>query len=140
MQRTSTLKLGGLNHAKALVKIAMDHISSSLDSEKAWHDYMEVLNQPNCYRHRYIRLNPMLIEDPPALDEVNRIDYLQSLTRSTMMEDKAIHRTALRLIATSFYFEKTGQMESPSGHGYEIKGAFRRYEFVVRVFLIIRYI
>ena len=34
MQRTSTLKLGALNHAENLLKIAMDHIASSLDSEK----------------------------------------------------------------------------------------------------------
>lgn len=125
MQRTSTLKLGGLNHAIELVKIATDHIASSLDSEKAWHEYLEVLNpRPQWHRRRYIRLNHRLSEDPPKLDKVNRMDNLQSLTRDRMLENKDIERTALQLIATCFYFEKTGQVDDLSGQGYEITGPF----------------
>lgn len=43
-KRPSAPHLGVLNHAKQLIKIAIDHISSTLDSEKTWEEYIEVLN------------------------------------------------------------------------------------------------
>ena len=122
MQRTSTLRLGVLNQAKNLLKLAMDTISSTLDSQKTWETYMEVLNPPNHHRHRYVRLNPKLTEDPPPLDQVDQMIRLQGIVRQQTMNDERIKELAIQLIATSFYFEKIGQMQEASGGGYEIKG------------------
>jgi hypothetical protein len=122
MQRTSTLRLGMLNQAKALLKIAMDHIASTLDSEKTWDNYLEVLNPTSHHRQRYVRLNPKLTEDPPALDEVDKMIHIQGIVRSQMMNDDRIRQVALQLTATSFYFEKTGQLEPMPDGGFEVKG------------------
>lgn len=125
MQRTSTLPLGkALGQVKNLLRIAMDTLASSLDSEKTWVDYIEVLNPPSQHRHRYVRLNPKLLEyDPPALDDVEKMLGLQSLTRTMMQKDARIERVAHQLIATSFYFERTGPLEVLEGEEFEIKGA-----------------
>lgn len=122
MQRTSTLKLGALNHAKNLLKIAMDHIASSLDSEKTWENYLEILNPASPHRCRYVRLNPRLTEDPPPLDDVDRMLDIQGTVRASMLNDDRVRQVAMQLIATSFYFEKTGQQETLAEGGLEIKG------------------
>lgn len=122
MQRTSTLRLGVLSQAKTLYRIAMDHISSTLDSETSWHTYMDVLNPLPRFRYRYVRLNPELTGDPPALGDINKMEDLQEITRATMMKSKDIELTALKLIATCFYFEKAGQVESLSASGFGVKG------------------
>jgi hypothetical protein len=122
MQRTSTLRLGVLNQAKALLRIAMDHIASTLDSEKTWDNYIEVLNPASHHRQRYVRLNPKLTEDPPALDEVDKMKHIQDIVRAQMMKDDRIRQVALQLIATSFYFEKAGQLEPLPNGGFEVKG------------------
>lgn len=124
MQRTSTLSLGALNHAKALLRIAMDHIASTLDSERTWNNYLEILNAPSPYRSRYVRLNPKLDVDPPPLDSVDQMGKIRAITRSIMMKDQKIRDVALQLIATSFYFEKMQQPQSLESGGFEVKGGF----------------
>jgi hypothetical protein len=101
------INTGIFGHARTLASIAMDHIRSSLDSEKTWYDYMLQLGLPKEYRSRYQRINPPLLEDPPALDDVSRLKSLQSTVIQQMTNDPAVIRTAHRLLATSFYFEKT---------------------------------
>jgi hypothetical protein len=113
---------GVINHAKQLVKIAMDHIASTLDSERVWDEYIEVLNPSSRDEHRYVRLNPDLPEDPPALDQVHKMKTLQEAVRRQMREDKRIGDVALQLISTSFYFEKSGQIEALPDGGFECLG------------------
>lgn len=59
------------------------------------------------YRDRYQRLNPIFDEDPPALDNVGCMNKIRIKTRASMQGDTALNRAAHRLLATSFYFEKT---------------------------------
>jgi hypothetical protein len=101
------VNIGIFGHAKTLASIAMDHIRSSLDSEKTWSDYILQLNLPKEHKSRYQRINPLILEDPPALDDVNRMDSLQNTIRKQMTHDPAIINAACRLLATSFYFDKT---------------------------------
>lgn len=108
------------------MKIAIDHIASGLDSEKIWRSYMNVLNPPPNQRARYVRINPQLRENPPALDEVERLPYLQEVVREMSSTDVSIQMVAHRLIASSFYFEKSRDVELALDGSVHIKGMFRK--------------
>ena len=117
-------RLGVFSHGKALYRIAVDHIASALDSEKAWHSYMNVLQPPSNHRSKYIRINPQLNEDPPRLDDVERMSYIQEMVREMLISDDKIQRVALRLIASSFYFEKSQSVDATSDGRVQIKGMY----------------
>lgn len=121
IERTMPLR-GVFSHGKALYKIAKNHVASSLDSEMTWENYMNVLQPLPIYRSRYVRLNPKLSEDPPALDEVSRMKYIRDLTRDKFSDDDRIREVALRLIASSFYFESSAPAGSKEDHGFQCKG------------------
>ena len=114
--------VGLLSHGKSLYKIAIDHIASTLDSEKTWHSYMSVLQPPSSHRLRYVRLNPQLSEDPPRLDEVGRMPYIQEKVREDLNSDNKIQRVALQLIASSFYFEMLHSAEVAQDRVVQCKG------------------
>ena len=117
-------RLGVFSHGKSLMKIAMDHIASGLDSEKTWSSYMNVLHPPSNQRARYVRINPQLKENPPRLDEVERLPYIQDVVREISSTDVSIQNVALRLIASSFYFEKHQAVDFASDGSVHIKGLF----------------
>jgi hypothetical protein len=103
-------------HPKEFATITVDQVKSSLESEKTWTDYMQELSLPQMHRDRYQRLNPALLEDPPALDDVQSIANLRLKTRRCMMADVGLHRAAYRLLVTSFYFEETEPVDNlPDG-------------------------
>ena len=122
-------RLGVFSHGKSLMKIAIDHIASSLDSEKAWRSYMDVLNPPPNQKARYIRINPQLNENPPGLDEVDRLPYIQEVVREMSSTNVSIQNVALRLIASSFYFEKSQPVELSSDGSIHVKGLFPKRPF-----------
>jgi hypothetical protein len=123
LQRPSAPHLGVLNHAKQLLKIAIDHIASTLDSEKTWNDYIEVLNPQSADADRYVRINPQLSKDPPALDQVYMLEALQADVRQIMIAERdTIKKVARHLIATSFYFEVLGRPEETSESGITCRG------------------
>lgn len=121
IERKTSLR-GVIAHGKSLYTIAKNHVTSSLDSEMTWKKYMTVLQPPSIHRSRYVRLNPQLTEDPPALDEVSRMKYIQDLTREEFNGDDRIREVALKLIASSFYFEKSTLAESKEDHAFQCKG------------------
>ena len=124
LEKSSSPRVGVLAHGKALIKIAVDHIASALDSEKAWHAYMNVLQPPSNHRAKYIRFNPQLSEDPPRLDEVESMSYLQEVVREKLSSDGRIQKVALRLIASSFYFEKSQSVELAPDGSLHIMGVY----------------
>ena len=105
-EKAAVSKLGVFSHGKSLVKIAIDHIASALDSEKVFQNYMSILPCTEEHRLRYVRINPKLAEDPPHLDDVHRLPYIQEVVRGQMAESQEIKRVAKQLVATSFFFEK----------------------------------
>lgn len=121
-ERTTPLRRGVFSYGKSLYKIAKNHIASSLNSEMAWENYMNVLQPLPTDRSRYVRLNPRLIEDPPGLDEVHRMKYMQDLTRDKFSNDDRIRKVALQLIASSFYFEKSAPAGSKENDAFQCKG------------------
>ena len=100
-------QVGFWSYGKSLVKIASNHVMSSLDSERAWHAYMNVLSPPSNQRLKYYRINPQLDEAPPSLDQWEHMSKIRELTRSMMLNESRIQRLASHLIASSFYFEVT---------------------------------
>ena len=127
-EKAASPRLGVVSQFKALYRIADYHIASALDSEKAWHSYMSVLQPPSNHREKYIRVNPQLNENPPRLDEVERMSYIQEMVREMLCSDDRIQKVALRLIASSFYFEKT-QSELASDESVQIRGAYCVHPF-----------
>ena len=115
-------RLGVLSHGKAWMKIANDHIASTSDSEKTWRTYMDVLHPSPSQKGRYVRINPQMKEDPPRMDEVDRLPDLQGSVREMLGSDDSIANVALRLIASSFYFEKSQTVEISSEGSVHIKG------------------
>ena len=122
-------RLGVFSHGKSLMKIATDHIASGLDSEKTWRSYMSVLHPAPTQKARYIRINPQLKENPPSLDEVDRLPYIQEVVREMSRTDANIQNVALRLIASSFYFEKFHPVELASDGSVHIKGLLPKEPF-----------
>jgi hypothetical protein len=117
-----TLRRRGMYGGHQPLKIAIHHIASTLDSERAWERYIEVLNPPSRDKNRYVRLNPDLSEDPPALDQVAKMKSLQETVRKQIQEDERIRNIADQLISTSFYFEKSSEMEALLDGGFECRG------------------
>lgn len=117
---------GVFSHGRSLMKIAIDHIASGLDSEKIWRSYMNVLHPPPNQKARYVRINPQLRENPPGLDEVERLPYLQEAVREMSSADVSVQNVAHRLIASSFYFEKSRDVELALDGSVNIKGMFPR--------------
>ena len=121
-EKVSSPRSGMFSYARSLSRIAADHIASALDSEKAWHSYMTVLSPPSSHRAKYVRLNPQLNEDPPRFDEVERMPYIQEKVREMSGSDSRIQKLALRMIASSFYFEKSQAVELATNGTVHIKG------------------
>ena len=83
---------------------------------------MTVLNPPANQKARYIRINPALRENLPGLDEVERLPSIQEAVRGILSTDVDIQNVALRLIASSFYFEKCQAVELSTDGSVHIKG------------------
>lgn len=119
-------KTGIGSHVKAFYRIAVDHIESSLDSEKAWKQYLALVSQDEDEHCRYRRLNVELPEAPPKLDEVDSMEDLQLKTshRGTLDEEK-ITSIAQQLVASSFFFEKD-RLETLEDDSIACSGIFKQ--------------
>ena len=117
-------KHGIKSNLKAFYRIAVDHIESSLDSERIWREYLERLSPSQEQRRRYRRLNVELDEAPPKLDDVDSIDELQDITRRQWSRDPRISDVAQDLIASCFYFEKA-KVVFEEDESYTCTGMFR---------------
>ena len=71
---------------------------------------------------RFVRLNPQLEDDPPSLDDVDRMQQIRTSVRRKMANDDRIPRLALQLVASCFYFEKLTVAEMQRDNSYEFKG------------------
>jgi len=106
-QPTAIRRLGISSNIKALYRIAVDHIESSLNSEAAWQTYMEVLAPADDERYRFQRFNVELEGEPPKLDDVDSMDNLEDTARKQWSRKDRIVQVAHHIIATCFFFEKT---------------------------------
>ena len=100
-------RLGVPSHLSSLLKIAQDHIAASLDSEKTWESYVGTVANKREDRKRFARINPNLLDAPPALDDVAAMKKLQAEVGGWVKDNVQIKNVALQLVATMFYFQVT---------------------------------
>ena len=99
---------------RALYKIAVDHIGTSLNSERTWRNFVHHSNLPMHLRERHVRLNLKMRKDPPRMDQVSQLDDLEEMTRSRFVRDREeVRAIADRLLATSFYFALDPDLTEP---------------------------
>ncbi|TKA79397.1 hypothetical protein B0A49_02614 [Cryomyces minteri] len=91
-------RYGVVSHVKSLIKIAQDHIASSLDSEKTWDEYLSTLAPPLTHRQRFIRISPELRKDPPRIDDYQYI----AVYRGTARRSVSLELGSLRTKAEKF--------------------------------------
>lgn len=113
---------GAYNSVKQLYNIAVGHIESSLNAELAWRRYCEILQLDRRDEFRYQRLNVHLPDDPPKLDDVGALGELRDNARESMKFDRRLKQVAHHLIATSFFFEETGNRKSLDDGSEECHG------------------
>lgn len=129
-ERAAAVRYGVVAHGRALLKIAKDHVAAGLDCDNIWSNFTNVLpGYTVC--SRFVRLNPDLNEEPPALDEVDRMKPLQNTVRTQLATDGRIRRIASQLIATLFYFEPAGPLVEKNGT-YLVSGTICNSSFVQR--------
>lgn len=113
------------SNVKAFYRIAVDHIESSLDSEKAWRDYIALVSPEEDQRWRYRRLNVELDEAPPKLDDLDSLSDLQADARRRWASDREIKSIAQRLVASSFFFQKKNRLETLEDESIKCSGIAR---------------
>lgn len=109
-QRNVSKKVRKSTQMGKVIKIMKNRVENILDPEIRWLDFM---SDANARGHedankRYWRINPNLMEDPPALDDVQNLRYLQRRMHQIMKHadfQKQIGEIARRLVASSFYLE-----------------------------------
>lgn len=111
-EKGTALRLGVLPHGKSLIRIAKNHIATSLDCERTFNDFLTDLPD-SAQWSRFLRINPELDEGILNLDDVSGMRPLKErvrerLTRNIRMRED-IRQVATRLVASCFYLE----MKSP---------------------------
>lgn len=120
-QPKAVQKVGISSNIKALYRLAVDHIESSLNSEAAWQNYMGVLAPADDEMFRFQRFNVELEGEPPKLDDVDGMDDLEYAARKQWSRTKRLSNVARHLVATCFFFEKT-RVEPLGDNSYECTG------------------
>jgi hypothetical protein len=114
---------GIVNNFKFLAKMASDVLHTTLNSQRTWEEFISVRRPAGPEKGRYIRLNPELNVQPPKLDEVDQLAYLEEVTRFHIIGDHKLQTLARQLVATSFYFETVGDVRAAENDNmFEVDG------------------
>jgi hypothetical protein len=104
--KTTQRRRRPFEEVRMLFSLVKNHFEDSLDCEKTWKDYVAPLQ--DAHHPHFVRFNIPLSNNPPALDDVHRMKQLQEEVRAQLYKDSThVHRVAMQLVATSFYFETT---------------------------------
>lgn len=115
---------GIVAHGRFKLKMAQDHLHTSLDSEKTWRDYYSARAPKGEDKQRYVRINPELQDYPPKLDDVDQMRRLQESTRYLVGESPQIKLLARQLVATCFYLDVLGDVKEDTHGDLEISGEY----------------
>ena len=93
-----------------VINILKNRVENILDAEISWLEFISDVDarEHEDARKRYWRINPNLMEDPPALDDVQKLPLLRRRMHQIMKQadfKKQIGEIAQRLVASSFYLE-----------------------------------
>ena len=108
------------------LSILFKRVDNILDSESIWRNFRKdiVGISSSHVAQRYIRVNPRIRFQTPKMDEKSQVGKLQDDVRSRMqsqsMREKVSAITS-RLVASLFYFEKSGPVKEYSDH-YIVQG------------------
>ena len=94
-----------------MLNLLLNRADNILNTELAWDSFMvDIKPSKDHEQSRYQRLNPIIQYRPPALDEVHEMDKLQLDVYTAMRrgpQNSMARKVAHRLIASSFFFEKS---------------------------------
>lgn len=108
------------------LNVLFKRVDNILDSEQIWKSFRNDVIGTSSYAEmlRYERFNPKVGFTAPKMDDKGQVDKLHDDVRERLskpqMQSK-IHRIAHRLIASCFYFEKTGPPREAEDH-YIVQG------------------
>lgn len=96
-------------------------VESALDAEATWREFRKdvVGTLPHASTERYIRVNPRTKGRVPKMDDKSQIDALQEDVTSSLRPhgpQTKIKNIAQRLVASSFYFEKSSPSRRVDDH------------------------
>lgn len=108
------------------LNILFKRVDNILDSESIWRNFKKdiVGISLNHVAQRYIRINPRIRFPTPKMDEKSQVGKLQDDVRSQMQSQsmrEKVSTVASRLVASSFYLEKTGPAKEYGDH-YVVQG------------------
>ncbi|EGX47261.1 hypothetical protein AOL_s00091g5 [Orbilia oligospora ATCC 24927] len=75
----------------------------SLDGQKIWDQFMSRV--PSEISHKYHRLNPILRDKEPSLDDARKMGPLKQVAIRQAANDDTIDQLCAQIIASSFFFE-----------------------------------
>ncbi|CAN9422509.1 unnamed protein product [Alternaria alternata] len=118
-----------------LGKAAINKLGDSIHCERQWEQFLDGMERSTAHSEdsrRYVRINPDIGRTPPRLDDVNEVDRLQSDVSRYLKGPEAmadIEDVVFRLVASSFYFERTHATRDMSQGSAKVKGRLRcRFE------------
>jgi hypothetical protein len=96
-------------------------VESALDAEATWREFRKdvVGTTPHAAAERYIRVNPRTKNRIPKMDDKSQIDNLQEEVINSLRthgSQTKVKDIAQRLVASSFYFEKTSPSRPADDH------------------------
>ncbi|EKJ74391.1 hypothetical protein FPSE_05462 [Fusarium pseudograminearum CS3096] len=82
-------------------------------SEDIWNSYVEKTSAPSqlqmaSHEHRYMRINVGCADKRPNFDDIEEIETIERNSINMMCEDYTVRMAAHKLVASCFYFERTG--------------------------------
>lgn len=105
-----------------LYTIVSNQVRMNIDTEKRWRAALRQNRDLDKCMHR---VNPDLGREPPAMDEVGKLDTLRNQVQAWLTartQRSKITEIACILVASSFYFERSGNARSSSGSSIELPG------------------
>lgn len=96
-------------------------IDDILDSESIWKEFRKdiIINSSRAEALRYLRVNPRVKSRTPKMDEKREVGRLNEEVKVYMAKNstrKRIRAIAYRLVASSFYFERSGPPREANDH------------------------
>lgn len=108
-QQNILKKIRKTTQMSKVFKILKNRVENILDTEMSWLKFMsDAARGDEDARTRYRRINPNLTEDPPKLDDIEKLPHLRRRMHQIMKHadfQKQVGEVARQLVASSFYVE-----------------------------------
>ncbi|KAI0490190.1 hypothetical protein F4859DRAFT_183291 [Xylaria cf. heliscus] len=104
-------------------------IKLNTDSERRWMAWSEPLMRDPQWKGRFYRFNPDFGEEPPPLDDVEKLGSLYNnctgwIENNAEVQEK-LNEVACSLVASSFYFERAGKPVQIQNSSIQLRGHIR---------------